>query len=286
MRLPDTSATRHSGTLRRRSQDTSTPNTWYETLRHECRDRGKAGTLRPRTIPMRHSSTGDSSETSAPILWCRSVLWPKCPAPHNARVDALRQSNTYRNDAECKKRFTRWERQLFTHPVHVCLHVHTAQKPYTRDPDGSPSRRQPNTSQSTDPRHQQRRRQPPASYLVGGEARGGQDHRSRRQWVGGPKTFGKKYFSAKYRVKVGHFVNFSYVYFRAKMSCPQSWLIELLRLRPRRLSGEARVTFLLALQVSIVRTKNTSFLEKCYDDVVSFDPIIQVCVFIYNRYTI
>ena len=33
------------------------------------------------TIPMRHSSTGDSSQTSAPILWCRSILWPKCPAP-------------------------------------------------------------------------------------------------------------------------------------------------------------------------------------------------------------
>jgi len=56
-------------------------NTDLKTLRHECRDRGKAGTLRPRTIPMRNSSTGDSSYTSAPILWCRSVLWPKCPAP-------------------------------------------------------------------------------------------------------------------------------------------------------------------------------------------------------------
>jgi len=60
--LPDTSASRHSRTLRHRSQDTSTK-TWYryESLRHECRDRRKAGTLRPRTIPMRHSSTGDSS---------------------------------------------------------------------------------------------------------------------------------------------------------------------------------------------------------------------------------
>ena len=54
-RLPDTSASRHSETLRHRSQDTSTPKTWYETLRHECRDQGKAGTLRPKTIPMRHS---------------------------------------------------------------------------------------------------------------------------------------------------------------------------------------------------------------------------------------
>ena len=61
LRPQDTSASRHSGTLRHRSQDTSTPKTWYETLPHECRDRGKAGTLRPRTIPMRHSSTGDSS---------------------------------------------------------------------------------------------------------------------------------------------------------------------------------------------------------------------------------
>jgi len=32
-----------------------------KTLRHECRDRGKVGTLRPRTIPMSHSSTGDSA---------------------------------------------------------------------------------------------------------------------------------------------------------------------------------------------------------------------------------
>jgi len=62
-RLPDTSATRHFGikTLWHRSQDTSTPKTWYETLRHECRDREKAETLQPRTIPMRHRSTGDSS---------------------------------------------------------------------------------------------------------------------------------------------------------------------------------------------------------------------------------
>jgi len=44
-RLPDTLASIHTGTLRHRSQDTSTPKTWYETLRHECRDRGKAGTL-------------------------------------------------------------------------------------------------------------------------------------------------------------------------------------------------------------------------------------------------
>jgi len=30
------------------------------------------------------------------------------------------------------------------------------------------------------------------------------------------------FFSSKYYVKFGHFVNFSYIYFRAKMSCPQS----------------------------------------------------------------
>jgi len=66
--LLDTSATRHFGI--KTLWDTSAPvsrhfntKTWYETLRHECRDRGKAGTLRPRTIPnlMRHSSTGDLS---------------------------------------------------------------------------------------------------------------------------------------------------------------------------------------------------------------------------------
>jgi len=61
LRPQDTSASRHSGTLRHRSQDTSTPKTWYKILRHECRDQGKAGTLRPRTIPMRRSSTVDSS---------------------------------------------------------------------------------------------------------------------------------------------------------------------------------------------------------------------------------
>jgi len=55
-RPQDTSASRHSWTLRHRSQDTSTPKTW-----HERRDREKAGTLRVRlrTILMRHSSTGD-----------------------------------------------------------------------------------------------------------------------------------------------------------------------------------------------------------------------------------
>jgi len=39
--------------------------------------------------------------------------------------------------------------------------------------------------------------------------------------------FGKiwaKYFSGKYHITFGHYVNFSYVYFPAKMSCPQSWL--------------------------------------------------------------
>ena len=51
-RLPDTSASRHYGTLRHRSQDTTIPKTWYETLRLQCRDRGKAGTLQPRTIPI------------------------------------------------------------------------------------------------------------------------------------------------------------------------------------------------------------------------------------------
>ena len=61
LRPQDTSASRHFGTLRHRSQDTSTQKTWYETLRHECRDRGKAGKLRPRTIPMTPSSTGDSA---------------------------------------------------------------------------------------------------------------------------------------------------------------------------------------------------------------------------------
>ena len=35
------------------------------------------------------------------------------------------------------------------------------------------------------------------------------------------------YFLCKYRVKFGHFINFSYIYFRAKMSCSPK-LIELL----------------------------------------------------------
>jgi len=39
----------------------------------------------------------------------------------------------------------------------------------------------------------------------------------------------KKYFSGKYHVKFGHFVNFSYTDFGSKMSCTQK-LIELLRL--------------------------------------------------------
>jgi len=32
------------------------------------------------------------------------------------------------------------------------------------------------------------------------------------------------FFLDKYHKKFGHFVNFSYTYFLAKMSCPQSWL--------------------------------------------------------------
>jgi len=75
--------TGHFGHKTLRHQDTLGHfGTGLKTLRHECHDRGKAGTVRPRTIPMRHrlhSSNGDSS--SAPILWCRSVLRPKCPAP-------------------------------------------------------------------------------------------------------------------------------------------------------------------------------------------------------------
>jgi len=44
--------------------------------------------------------------------------------------------------------------------------------------------------------------------------------RRRRQRAGGtcPPKFGKKYFSGKNHVKFGHFVNFSCIYFRAKMS--------------------------------------------------------------------
>ena len=40
----------------------------------------------------------------------------------------------------------------------------------------------------------------------------------------------RKYFSGNYHVKFGHFVNFTYIYFGAKMSCPLK-LTELLRLR-------------------------------------------------------
>jgi len=40
-----------------------------------------------------------------------------------------------------------------------------------------------------------------------------------------PRNSGEKYFSRKYCVKFRHFVTFSYIYFRAKMSChPQNWL--------------------------------------------------------------
>jgi len=43
-----------------------------------------------------------------------------------------------------------------------------------------------------------------------------------------PPKFGEKYFYGNYHVKFWHFVNFSYIYFRAKMSSPK--LTELLRL--------------------------------------------------------
>ena len=58
------------------------------------------------------------------------------------------------------------------------------------------------------------------------------NHRPMRRGCGGicpppkKKNRGKTFFSGKYHVKFGLFVNFSYlhVYFQAKMSCPQSWL--------------------------------------------------------------
>jgi len=49
--------------------------------------------------------------------------------------------------------------------------------------------------------------------------------------------------SGKYRVKFGYFVNCSYIYFRAKMSCPPPKLTELLytrMLRPLTDSTETR----------------------------------------------
>ena len=52
-------------------------------------------------------------------------------------------------------------------------------------------------------------------------------HRRRRRGAGGSPPPKKKkiraknyFFSGKNRVKLGHFVNFSCIYFRAKMSCP------------------------------------------------------------------
>ena len=37
-----------------------------------------------------------------------------------------------------------------------------------------------------------------------------------------PQKIGGKYFSGKYHANFGHFVEFSYIYFPAIMSCPQS----------------------------------------------------------------
>jgi len=36
-----------------------------------------------------------------------------------------------------------------------------------------------------------------------------------------PKIVRKNIFRANYRIKLGHFVNLSFIYFRAKMSCPK-----------------------------------------------------------------
>jgi len=46
----------------------------------------------------------------------------------------------------------------------------------------------------------------------------------REKYFSGNRNYRMKsgHFSGKYRVKFGHFVNFSYIYLRAKMSCPQS----------------------------------------------------------------
>ena len=63
--------TGHFGHKTLRHQNTSDP---HETLRHQIDE--KSGHFGPRTIPTRHSYTGDSAER-----WCRNVLWPKCPAP-------------------------------------------------------------------------------------------------------------------------------------------------------------------------------------------------------------
>jgi len=54
--------TGHFGHKTLRHQDTLGPfGTDLKTLRQECRDREKAGTLRSKTIPIRLSSTSDSA---------------------------------------------------------------------------------------------------------------------------------------------------------------------------------------------------------------------------------
>jgi len=116
-RLPDTSATRHFGiktlwdTLAPISRHFDTK-TWYETLRHECRDRGNnnnnntfiyiapACRMISEALKSRDTSTQDISDETQlhwwfvlnfctnfvalkcpRVSWCRSVLWPKFPAP-------------------------------------------------------------------------------------------------------------------------------------------------------------------------------------------------------------
>ena len=82
-RLPDTSATRHfggsrhSGTLRHRSQDTSTPKTWYET-------RVKAGTLQPRT-----TDETQLHRWMIPLKLRHHFVVPKCPAPIPTRMSCV-----------------------------------------------------------------------------------------------------------------------------------------------------------------------------------------------------
>jgi len=98
---------RHQDTLGHFGTDLKTfrhRKTWYETLRHECRDEEKPGHFDPGQfrwdtalsviqLKLRHQFCG------AEVSRCRNVLWPKCPAPVKIRSE----TNTDINVAETRK---------------------------------------------------------------------------------------------------------------------------------------------------------------------------------------
>jgi len=80
LRPPDTSASRHFGTLRHRSQDTSTRVPWSRKSPDTSTQDNSDETQLHGWFVL-NFSTNFVVPKCPKESWCRSVLWPKCPAP-------------------------------------------------------------------------------------------------------------------------------------------------------------------------------------------------------------